>query len=118
MDECGILSSELDNILNHKSGLLGLSKISGDVRALEEATKKNDKDAELALEAFVYRISKYIGSYFVALGGADAISFSGGIGHNSSLIRYRICKNLECVGVFIDENYQIAKAVKAVIVNT
>ncbi|HMO19130.1 MAG TPA: hypothetical protein PKA63_12665 [Oligoflexia bacterium] len=99
---CGILPSELETILYKKSGLLGISNISSDLRDLENAASQQKGDAKLAIEAFAYRVSKYIGSYFVALGGVDAIAFSGGIGENSISIRTRICEQISCLGVVLN----------------
>jgi acetate kinase len=93
---------ELDRILNHSSGLAGLSGMTGDVRELEEAAAGGHKLAELALEVFAYRISKYIGAYAVALEGLDALAFCGGIGENSADMRRRICRRLLVLGIKID----------------
>ena len=97
-----ISPDELNLLLNEKSGLLGISNLSGDVRDLENASLQGNKDAKLALECFAYRVSKYIGSYAVALGGVSAIGFSGGIGENSSSMRERICEPLRFLGVVLD----------------
>ena len=91
------------DILNKKSGLLGLSKISSDCRDVEEAFKKGDAGAKRAFEVMQYRIEKYIGAYMVALGGCDAISFTAGIGENDKLIRENICEKLAFLGVKIDK---------------
>ncbi len=90
---------ELDDTLNHKSGLLGLSGSSGDVRTLEEAEAKGDSAANMALEIFSYRVCTYIGGYAAALGGADTIAFAGGIGERSPEIREKICWRLKFLGV-------------------
>lgn len=93
---------ELENYLNTKSGLLGLSGKSNDVRELLEMEKKGDKKARLALEVMVYKIKKYIGSYFAALNGVDVLIFSGTIGERSSIMRSRICRDMEALGIVID----------------
>ena len=85
---------EMDNILNKKSGLLGLSGLSSDMRDIQAAVKKKNKKAEIAFDLFIYRIKKYVGAYIVALGGADALVFTGGIGENSTSIRNKIVKGL------------------------
>ena len=95
--------NEVLNILNKKSGLLGLSGISSDCRDVEEAFKEGNAGAKRAFEVMQYRIEKYIGAYMVALGGCDAISFTAGIGENDKLIRENICKQLEFLGVKIDK---------------
>ena len=92
----------LDDLLNQRSGLLGLSGNSGDVRELEKAAEEGDTKAELALELFAYRVSKYIGAYAVALEGVDAIAFTGGIGQHSRLMRSRICRRLHFLGLQLD----------------
>lgn len=106
---CGVSSKDLETILYHKSGLLGLSALSSDVRIIELAAEQFNINAELALDIFAFKVSKYIGSYYVALGGVDAIAFSGGIGENSINMRSRICKRLSCLGIHLDNtaNQQI-----------
>ena len=100
--ETGQTPQELDDILNHKSGLLGLSGTSADVRDLEKAAQSGDAKAELALAIFAYRVRKYIGAYAAALGGLDAIAFTGGIGEHSASVRERICRSLEFLGVALE----------------
>jgi acetate kinase len=94
---------ELDDILNHKSGLLGISGRSSDLRDLEKAAAEGDSRSELAMEVFAYRASKMIGAYAVVLEGLDAIAFSGGIGENSAPMRERICMRLGLLGVNLDK---------------
>ena len=87
------LSAEkIEEILNKKSGLVGVSGISNDMRKLLRAEKKGNKRARLAIEIFIYRIKKYIGAYTAILGGLDALIFTAGIGENQSSIRRRICQ--------------------------
>jgi len=88
--------------LAEKSGLLGISGLSGDVRDLEEAAAKGHARAELALNAFVAAIRHYIGAYLVLLGGADAVVLTGGIGENSRRIRRGICQGMEWAGIELD----------------
>ncbi len=95
--------NEMLNILNKKSGLLGLSGISSDCRDVELAYEKGDAGAKRAMEVMKYRIGKYIGAYMVALGGCDAIAFTAGIGENDMSIREAICNNLSFLGVKIDK---------------
>ena len=90
---------ELLSLLNSSSGLKGVSGGSGDMRDLEKAAAAGDERANLAIDLFCYRAKKYIGSYLAALGKADAIVFTGGIGENSESIRSRICRGLEALGV-------------------
>jgi len=89
-------------MLNEKSGIKGLSGVSNDMRDVLAAAHGGNERAELAVEAFCYRVKKYIGSYLAAMGGADALVFTGGIGENSAEIRGRICERLDAVGIAID----------------
>ncbi|MFC1557249.1 acetate kinase [candidate division KSB1 bacterium] len=94
-----LTASEATTMLNKHSGLIGISGISSDMRDLEEnMAEKNDR-AELAHNVFCYRLKKYIGAYFVAMEGADAIVFTGGIGENSPETRRKSLEGLECLGV-------------------
>ena len=96
--------SEAITILNKKSGVLGISGISNDMRDLAEAVeKRNDENAKLALEMYAYRNKKYIGAYLAAMNGADAICFTAGIGENAPDIRRDICSGLESLGIEIDD---------------
>lgn len=93
---------EVSKLLNKRSGLLGLSGLSNDVRDLEGQAAAGNADAELALEIFAYRVRKYIGSYLAVLNGADAIIFTGGIGERGSLMRSRILSGMERLGIRMD----------------
>jgi acetate kinase len=100
----GLSPSDVDNLLNKQSGLLGLSGLTNDMRELlAEADENDDRRARLAIDIFCYRARKYIGAYLAALGGADAIVFAGGIGENSAEIRAQICDGLGWAGVEVDE---------------
>jgi acetate kinase len=88
--------------MNNKSGLLGVSGISKDMRVIEGRAKKGNERCRLAIEMFCYRIAKYIGAYAVAVGKPDAIVFTAGIGENSPETRKRICGYLEILGVKVD----------------
>jgi acetate kinase len=98
----GLSSSEVDTMLNTKSGLLGVSGLTNDMRELQSKLKENDEQAELAIELFCYRARKYIGAFLAAMGGADAVVFTGGIGENSPEIRGRICAGMEWCGLRLD----------------
>lgn len=87
--------------LNERSGLLGVSGLSNDVRTLLEAEQKHDARAALALDLFCYRARKYIGAYLAVLGGADAVVFGGGIGEHAPSIRARICEGMEWCGLIL-----------------
>jgi acetate kinase len=92
----------VDDALNIGGGLLGLSGQSADVRELEQLAAKGNDNAELALAIFAYRVRKYIGAYVAALGGLDALAFTGGIGEHSPPMRERICRGLEFLGLHLD----------------
>lgn len=94
--------SQMDNLLNKQSGLLGISGISNDSREVEKWATKGNKRAKLASEVFTYRIKKYIGAYSAVLGGLDALIFSAGIGENDADIRNKICQGLEFFGVYLN----------------
>jgi acetate kinase len=99
----GLTLPQVEALLNHQSGLLGLSGLTNDMRdLLAEAEEHQDRRARLAIDIFCYRARKYIGSYLAALGGAEAIVFAGGIGENSSEIRRRICDGLQWAGLHVD----------------
>ncbi len=104
MAQLGLSTDELDKTLNKKSGLLGVGGInSGDMRDIINATEQGNKQAELALKMFVRRVVKYIGSYFVLLGGAEALVFTGGIGEYSVPVRRLVMKELACLGLKLDD---------------
>ena len=92
---------EVESLLNTKSGLLGVSGISGDMR---ELLKSDAPEAKLAIELFCYRARKYIGAYLAVLGGADAIVFGGGVGENAAILRERILSDLEWCGIILDRD--------------
>lgn len=99
----GLTSQEVETLLNKQSGLLGISGLTNDMRELlAEAQENNDRRAWLAIEIFCYRARKYIGAFLAAVGGADAIVFTGGIGENSAEIRTKICAGLGWLGVRLD----------------
>ncbi len=100
----GYSVDELNTLCNKKSGILGLSGISNDVRTLTEKAEQGDRRAKLALDVFAYRIKKYIGAYAAVLGRLDAVVFTGGIGENAANIRAEVCRGLEALGIEIDES--------------
>ncbi|ACB85869.1 acetate/propionate family kinase [Natranaerobius thermophilus] len=104
MDKEGLSIDEVDNILNKKSGVLGLSGLSNDFRDLEEAAAEGNERAENTLEVFYYTVSKYIGSYLAALNGADAIIFTAGLGENSPSVREAVTENLSYAGIKVDKD--------------
>jgi len=99
----GMSPSEVDTLLNTQSGLLGISGLSNDMRMLQAELQENhDRRVQLAIEVFCYRARKYIGAFLAAMGGADAVVFTGGIGENSPEIRAHICEGMEWAGLTID----------------
>lgn len=102
----GSTLEEVFNVLNKRSGLLGISGLTNDMRdLLEEEKEHQDRRASLAINIFCNRIKKYIGAYLAELNGADAICFTGGIGENSPEIRRRCLSNLDFVGIKLDEEF-------------
>ncbi|HTW30287.1 MAG TPA: acetate kinase, partial [Candidatus Sulfotelmatobacter sp.] len=100
----GMSATEVDTLLNTQSGLLGISGLTNDMRELQAEIKEHDdRRVRLAVEIFCYRARKYIGAYLAAMGGADAIVFTGGIGENSADVRARICSGMEWAGISIDD---------------
>jgi len=99
----GRTEADLDDLLNHRCGLRGVSETSGDVRELELAAAAGDARASLALDLFAYRAAGYIASYCAAIDGVDAIAFTAGIGEHSASMRKRICDRLAFLGVALDE---------------
>jgi acetate kinase len=100
----GLSVDEVEMMLNKQSGLLGLSGLTSDMRELlAEEAENNDRRARLAIDAFCYRVRKYLGAYLATMNGADAIVFAGGIGENSPEIRRRICTGLDWLGVTLDD---------------
>ncbi|MDQ3266019.1 MAG: acetate/propionate family kinase [Myxococcota bacterium] len=98
----GMTPEAVDELLNRKSGLLGISGISADFRDIEQAAAAGNARAKLAVDVFVHRLKKYIGAYAAVLGGPDAIVFTGGIGENSARVRREVCEGLVYMGVVLD----------------
>jgi acetate kinase len=92
---------ELDELVNHKSGLLGISETSSDMRDLLSRQASDDR-ARDAVSIFCYQAKKWVGSFIAALGGLDTLVFSGGIGENAAEVRLQICRDLECFGIRLD----------------
>lgn len=103
MNEKGYSADEMNQILNKKSGVLGVSGLSSDFRDLEEAAEKGNERAQLALDMFITRVRRYVGGFMAELGHIDAISFAGGIGENSASMRKLILENMEEYGIIIDD---------------
>jgi acetate kinase len=110
MQKTGAAFEEIKDALWKESGLAGISGISGDVKELEEAAASGHERAALALDVFSYEVKKWIGAYAAALGGLDALVFTGGIGERGASMRQRICEGLEFLGVRIDPSIDASNA--------
>lgn len=102
MDKLHLQPQEMADFLNKKSGVLGITGISSDMRDIEEAANKGNERAQLALRMYNYRIKKYIGSYAAAMGGVDVIVWTAGVGENQISTRMEACSGLEFLGVKMD----------------
>ncbi|PZT48473.1 acetate kinase [Helicobacter valdiviensis] len=111
-------TQEVLNILNKKSGVLGISGLSSDFRDLLAADEKGDLKARFAREVFAYRVAKYIGSYTAALSGVDAIVFCAGVGENAKFIRGKIVSHLQFLGITLDEEANLQTVGKEGIIST
>jgi acetate kinase len=104
--ECheGMTTAQIHDVLNHRSGLLGLSGISSDMREIETTANAGDHQALLAFKVFCYRVRKAIGAYIAVLGGIDVLVFTAGIGEGSVGVRAAALQGLECMGIYLDES--------------
>jgi acetate kinase len=100
----------ITTLLNKFSGVLGISGISSDMREIQESISQGDKRAILAMNTYNYRIKKYVGAYAAALGGVDILVFTGGVGENQAITRSDVCKDMEFMGIELDE--EVNKAVR------
>jgi len=115
MEKEGMDYKELNNMMNKKSGVLGVSGVSSDFRDIEEAAEKGNKRAQLALDLYHKRVKKYIGAYAAEMGGLDAVVFTAGLGENSPESRAAICEGLDFLGLKIDENKNNVRGKETVI---
>ncbi len=102
MSKENLTVAEATAMLNKHSGLVGISGISSDMREIENQAERGEERAKLALEVFTYRVKKYIGAYAAAMGGVDAVTFTGGIGSNSAIVRAKSLDGLEFLGINLD----------------
>ena len=100
----GLSMGEMSDLLNKKSGLLGVSGVSSDDRDVTAAENEGNARAKLAHEMLYYQIAQYVGSYYVAMGGCDAIVFTAGLGENQPVLREKVCDYLACLGVDLDKD--------------
>ena len=118
MEKEMIGAAAVSTLFNKHSGVLGISGVSSDLRDVESAMKEGNERAKLAWEMYQYRIKKYIGSYAAALGGADAIIFTGGVGENQSVLREYVSEGLGFMGVKIDNELNARSRGKEVLLST
>ncbi|MBR4723722.1 MAG: acetate kinase [Clostridia bacterium] len=112
INNCGMTASEVDSMLNKKSGVLGVSGFSSDFRDLTDAANNGNEKAALAVDMFYYSVKKLIGTYAAAMGGADAVVFTGGIGENDAAYRLAITEGLEFMGIKIDKEKNNIRGIK------
>jgi acetate kinase len=103
MQREGLSTQEIDALMNKYSGLLGVSETTNDMREIIAGAAEGNEQHQLALDIFCYRVRKYIGAYMAALGGLDALVFTGGIGENAAVVRTKSCDGLEALGIVLDE---------------
>ena len=103
MGKLQVDAAALNDIINKKSGVLGISGVSSDFRDIEKAADEGNERAKLALDTYYKRVKKYIGAYMAEMGGVDAIVFTAGLGENSIVAREEICSNLQAFGIEIDK---------------
>ena len=115
MEKEGLNTTGVSNLLNKKSGVLGVSGVSSDMRELEAAVAAGNPKAILAEKMYFYRIKKYIGAYAAALGGVDVILFTGGVGENQASCRAGVCEGLEFMGIKIDPERNKVRGEEAII---
>ena len=109
----GVPADELEDLLEHRSGLLGLSGVSGDLQAVLHARAGGDGDAALAIDVFVLRVATGVGAMIASLGGVDALVFTGGVGEHSPEVRARVCERFAFLGVALDEARNAAQPADA-----
>ncbi len=117
MEKEHMSASGISTLLNKFSGVLGISGISSDMREIEVGIKENNPRAILALNAYDYRIKKYIGAYSAVLGGVDILVFTGGVGENQSVTRSVVCKDMEYMGIELDEELNRSVRAKEVVIS-
>ncbi|MBQ7191535.1 MAG: acetate kinase [Paludibacteraceae bacterium] len=118
MDKEHLNTAEFSNLVNKKSGLLGVSGVSSDARDIDAAIREGNQRADLARKMFIYRVKKYIGAYAAAMNGMDILVFTGGIGENDTLIRTQIAKGFEYMGVKIDEEKSMKSRGEEIVIST
>ena len=115
MEKEGLSPEQLSNLINKKSGVMGVSEVSSDMREIDAAIKEGNEQAKLALDMYHYRIAKYIGAYTAALNGVDIIVFTGGVGENQIATRKNICERLSYLGIKVDDDKNNSRGEEVVI---
>jgi acetate kinase len=115
MNKLNMQPQEMADFLNKKSGVLGITGISSDMRDIESAAEEGNERARLALDMYNYRIKKYIGAYAAAMGGVDAIVWTAGVGENQIGTRLEACADLEFIGVKMDAEANNCRGVEKLI---
>ncbi|WP_066639325.1 acetate/propionate family kinase [Desulfolucanica intricata] len=103
MEKEGLSAKEMDTLMNKKSGVLGISGISSDMRDIENGIKEGNNRAKIAIDVYAHYVRKFIGAYAAVMNGVDAIVFTAGIGENSISLRAKICDGLQFLGIELDE---------------
>lgn len=117
MHKEGMDIDEMLNVLNKKSGVYGMSGVSSDFRDVENAANDGNKKAAVALEAFAYRVAKYVGAYAAAMGGVDAIAFTAGVGENDKITRKKVCEHMAFLGIEVNDEAN-AKRGEEILIST
>jgi acetate kinase len=115
MEKENLTTAEFSNLMNKKSGLMGVSGVSSDARDIENAVQQGNQRADLARRMFIYRVKKYIGAYAAAMNGVDVIVFTGGIGENDAYVRAEVTKGLTYLGVDFDESKNKVRGEEAIL---
>ncbi|MDR2120126.1 MAG: acetate kinase [Tannerella sp.] len=115
MNREGLDADGLSDLVNKRSGVLGVSGVSSDMREIEKACLEGHARARLAMQIYVYRIKKYVGAFAAVLGGADILVFTGGVGENQCSMRADVCRGLEFMGIRLDESKNSVRGQEAVI---
>lgn len=118
MEKEQLTCAQANNLINKKSGVMGISGLSYDMRDLDNASKEGHHRAKLAVQMFSYRVKKYIGAYIAALGGLDVLIFTGGIGENDWVVRQQVCENMDYLGIKIENEKNNGLRGKDTIIST
>ena len=118
MEKEGMSAADLSTLINKKSGVLGISEISSDMRDIEDAIAEGNDRAKLAMEMYNYRIKKFVGAYMAALGGCDILVFTGGVGENQWVTRDYVCSGMEWCGLKLDKELNTGMRGKEMVIST